>query len=145
MSYPKTATIHITTKDYDFDSTVSEDDFVLELDDSQVEQINQTPKAKHDKLLLSIFEDRVKQAVTDWLSDEPQDVRDEIDEYCGGYNFEAEADEGQPELAYALEHFCVRSVAHVPEQYLNRHGVTVSPAPDLSVEYEYIDPFFGQT
>lgn len=29
MSYPKTVTIHITTKDYDFDSTVSEDDFVM--------------------------------------------------------------------------------------------------------------------
>lgn len=142
MAMKKTATIHITCKDFDDGEIVSNDGFIMELDDKQATQAGKGDACQKQRFLMKLFEEKVKQAVTDWFNGDPDDLRSEIDEYCGGYNFEAEADEGQSELDYALEHFSARSVAHIPDTYMSKHGISAIPAPDVSVECDYVEPFF---
>lgn len=142
MALTKTATIHLTCQDFDDGEIVSEDGFIMELDDTQATQAGKGDACQKQRFLMNLFEEKVKQAVTDWFNDDPDDLRSEIDEYCGGYNFEAEADDGQSELDYALEHFSARSVAHIPDKYMNDHGIRTIPDPDVSIECDYVEPFF---
>ena len=143
--YKKTVLINLTTSDSEDGSEVSNDNFYMTLSDEEAAEVGKAVNKKHGELneLLKIFKARVKLAVTNWFNQDAQELRDEIDSYGFGYDFEHEADEGQSELDYALGRFTARMVAHIPDKILNDHKILVANrVDDASYEYDYAESLF---
>lgn len=133
-------TVQLTSTDKEDGSTVSDDKFNMELTTLGADQVARTPAKDQDELLVNFFKAKVKNAVTQWFNDDAQDVRDEIDEYCGGYDYDK--DDGETELEYILKKFTARCVTHIPEAFLGHNGITLVEEPDVYLEYDYLDSMF---
>lgn len=137
--YKKTVLINLTTSDREDGSEVSNDNFYMTMSDEEAADVG-TKK----KTLLQIFKSKVNAAVIDWFNQDAQGLRDEINSYGFGYDFEHDADEGQSELDYALGKFTARMVAHIPNKHLNDHNIVVATrVDDASYEYDYADSLFA--
>ena len=92
-------------------------------------------------MVLKFFYQKIKNAVTDWFNQSPHTLRETLAEYCFGYDYEHEADEGQSELEYALSKFTARCVAYVPYGIAGQNGFNKLDV-DATATSDYGDSLF---
>lgn len=93
---------------------------------------------EYRKNLLAIFMSKVKAAVTEWFNTDKDTVISQIEQFGHGYDYENEAEEGQPELDYALSKFPARCVANIPKKIMEHHNFRKAPEAD-AVYHSYND------
>lgn len=134
-------TVQLTSTDCEDGSTVSDDKFNMKLTSDEAYQVARAPENDQADLLAKMFKEKVKKAVTQWFNFNAQDVRDVIDEYCGGYDYDA--DDGETELDYVLRKFTARCVVHIPEAICGQNGFTFVEEPDVTLEFDYLNSLLG--
>lgn len=116
--------VYLTTKDREDGSTVSDDGFNVLLTKKEAATVDKATDDQRGDLVLKFFYQKIKNAVVQWFNTNPETLRETLDEYCFGYDYEHEADEGQSELDYALPMFTARCVAFIPCDISGQNGFT---------------------
>lgn len=111
-------------------------DFLVDLTDEQVAEVNKLVNIEREKLLFKFFKEKIKQAVVEWFNTDPEAVRDDINQYgyCD-YDYENRDDEDQTEAEYAVDQLPARCVAHIPDAITNKFGFCIAPEPSLDKEF----------
>jgi hypothetical protein len=133
--------VYLTTTDSEDGSTVSDDGFSVLLTNDEAATVDATPKNQRGDLVLKLFIQKIKTAVTQWFETAPNDLRETLDEYCFGYDYENDADEGQSELDYALSKFTARCVAYIPDEISGKNGF-IQLNVDVTHRSDYADSLF---
>ena len=133
--------VYLTTTDCEDGSTVSDDGFNVLLTTEEAALVEKAPKKERADMVLTYFRQKVKKAVTDWFNMSPNSLRETLAEYCFGYDYENEADDGQTELDYALEKFTARCVAYIPCGIAAQNGISTLDV-DVTYTSDYGDSFF---
>lgn len=133
--------VYLTTTDSEDGSTVSDDGFNVLLTTEEAALVDKAPKNKRADMVLNYFRQKVKKAVTDWFNMSPNNLRETLAEYCFGYDYEHEADDGQTELDYALGKFTARCVAYIPCGIAGQNGISTLDV-DVTYTSDYADSFF---
>jgi len=106
-------------------------DFLVDLDHEPTETEG---TGKYQKELFEAFKPKIKQAVRDWFEKDPEEVRDNIEQY--GYNYNYDPDEwGGNEVDYVVDSFPARCVAHIPDEIMKANGFRTAPEPSLEEEF----------
>lgn len=134
-------TVYLTTTDSEDGSTVSNDGFIVLLTTEEAALVAKAPKNKRGDMVLTYFRQKVKNAVTQWFNTNPDAVRETLAEYCFGYDYEHEADDGQTELDYALDKFTARCVAYIPCGIAGQNGINKLDV-DVTYTSDYANGFF---
>jgi len=133
--------VYLTTTDSEDGSTVSDDGFNVLLTKEEAATVDQADKEQRGDLVLKFFYQKIKNAVTAWFNQSPHDLRETLAEYCFGYDYEHEADDGQSELDYALSKFTARCVAYIPCGINGQNGFTPLDV-DATASFDYADSLF---
>lgn len=133
--------VYLTTTDSEDGATVSDDGFNVLLTKEEAATVDQATDDQRGDLVLKLFIQKIKTAVTQWFKKSPNDLRETLAEYCLGYDYEYEADEGQSELDYALAKFSARCVAYIPDEIMGKNGFTQLNV-DVTHSSDYADSLF---
>lgn len=133
--------VYLTTTDSEDGSTVSDDGFNVLLTKDEAATVDATPKKQRGDLVLKIFIQKIKNAVVQWFNMTPTNLRETLAEYCFGYDYENDADEGQSELDYALSKFTARCVAYIPYGIAGQNGFNQLDV-DATYTSDYADSLF---
>ena len=109
-------------------------DFLVEL-----QELMPGTKAEFEKAQFTMFKEKIVAAVKDWFADDPDAVKDEIDQFGYGYDFDADdckfAEDYACEEDYAVDNFPARCVAHIPDVIMKRNGFELAPEPTMEHEF----------
>lgn len=133
--------VYLTTTDSEDGSTVSDDGFNVLLTKEEAATVDQADKEQRGDLVLKMFYQKIKKAVTDWFNFSPHTLRETLAEYCFGYDYEHEADDGQSELDYALSKFTARCVVYIPYGIAGQNGFNELDV-DATATSDYADSLF---
>ena len=135
-----TAVVDLTATDNEDGSTVSNNQFAMEMTDEEAKAVaSKAAASKRIKLTIKFFKAKVKQAVIDWFNKDKDDLIDAINQYGGGYEYDA--DDGESEISYALSRFTIRLVEYIPDELLEKNGIREQDPPDVNIEDDYLNPF----
>lgn len=133
--------VYLTTTDSEDGSTVSDDGFNVLLTKDEAFIVEHTTDEQRGDLVLKFFYQKIKNAVIQWFNFNPTALRDTLAEYCFGYDYEHEADDGQSELDYALSKFTARCVVYIPYGIAGQNGFTPLDV-DAVATSDYADSLF---
>ena len=133
--------VYLTTTDSEDGATVSNDGFNVLLTKDEAATVDQATEDKRGDLVLKFFYQKIKNAVVQWFNTNPETLRETLDEYCFGYDYEHEADEGQSELDYALSMFTARCVSLIPCGIASQRGFTTLDV-DVTATLDYAEGLF---
>lgn len=133
--------VYLTTTDSEDGSTVSNDGFNVLLTQEEAATVDKATDEQRGDLVLKLFYQKIKNAVTAWFNQSPHTLRETLAEYCFGYDYEHEADDGQSELDYALSKFTARCVAYIPCGIAGQNGFNELNV-DVTATSDYADSLF---
>lgn len=133
--------VYLTTTDCEDGSTVSNDGFNVLLTKDEAAIIDAATDEQRGDLVLKYFIQKIKNAVIQWFNTNPTALSETLDEYCFGYDYEHEADDGQSELDYALSKFTARCVVLIPYGIAGQNGFTPLDV-DATATFDYANSLF---
>lgn len=134
----KSYAIRINIKDGDGQHQYDySEDYVAQLD----YEIN--PKqsdTKTQKEIFKLFAEKVKAAVLEWFQQDPDAVKDDLEQYAHGFDFEpdpdwSEEENKEAELEELVDCFPARCIAHIPDDIKERNSF--HDAPDVHCEASF--------
>lgn len=132
--------VYLTTIDREDGATVSNDGFNVLLTKEEAATVDQATDEQRGDLVLKYFYQKIKNAVVQWFNTNPDTLRETIDHYCFGYEYDPEC-HGDSELDYALSKFTARCVAYIPCGINGQNGFTPLDI-DVTATSDYADSLF---
>lgn len=113
------------------------EDYIAQLD---YEIDPKKPNSKTQREIFKLFAEKVKAASLEWFQQDPEAVKDDLEQYAYGLEFEpdpdlSEAENKQAELDNLVDSFPARCIAHIPDDIKERNGFHA--APDVHCEASF--------